>query len=119
MVLNWQAAAIAESSFDRVEIQRQMVELRRTAADMELRLAEKDAEVRNAVKIINGIGRKLSEAVKSAQQRSIVKVQLPVMSKFFYRLKKRECLFIVWAIIIIIIIIFEFEGNDNKSRYRG
>ena len=55
-----------------------MVELRQTVLDMELRLAEKDAEVDDAVQSKNEIERKLSEAAKSAQQGSVVQLQLQV-----------------------------------------
>ena len=71
----------AEMNRIRAESQRQVDSLRQNILDLELRLAEKDSELQEAIQGREDIERKLSEAAKSAQLGSVVQLQLQEAEK--------------------------------------
>ena len=92
----------------RHDSQQEITELKQKILDMELRLAEKEFEVDEALKARQDIEGKLSEAAKSAHLGSVVQLQLQV-----------RVLFVLLTNLFVNLIALKFvsssEGNGKKS----
>ena len=73
-----------ELEYVRMESLRQHEALQNKVADLEMKLSEKQLEVDEALKGKEDIEKKLSEAAQSAQEGSVVQLQLQVVRNLLY-----------------------------------